>query len=57
MYLKTNQTGQLYLDFGENTNIDAQKAADFLKDVISLINNTEDVYRISKVTVKGLNNL
>jgi hypothetical protein len=56
-YLKTNLTGELYLDFGENTNIDADKAANYLKDVISLINNTEDVYRINKITVKGLNSL
>jgi hypothetical protein len=47
----------LYLDFGENSNIDAEKAAEYLKDVIALINNTEDVYRIVKITIKGLNNL
>jgi hypothetical protein len=56
-YLKINPTKELYLNFGENSNIDADKAAMYLKDVISLINNTEDVYRITKVTVKGLNNL
>jgi hypothetical protein len=56
-YLKTNLTGELYLDFGDNSNIDAEKAAGYLKDVVRLINNTEDVYRILKITIKGLNNL
>lgn len=56
-YLKTNLTNELYLDFGDNSNINAEKAADYLRDVVALINNTEDVYRITRMTIKGLNNL